>query len=275
MTLHAFTLIELLVVVAVIAILISLLLPGLAGARLASRGVVCASNMRQIAAAITLYADAHKGAFPRTMELVDGIPETINWWAIRSYQRALEEYIGVRPGGVDATGSTPQGRGVWFDPADPDRLEPAMWGSFSDNGLITGVPRKLADLRMPSSTVFQTLRERGWAEVVGVVPPDPLPVGNPDHPFWSSEYFDLCLDPWAETTDRSHPYHWSRGRAMPPSDTSNEGWDQQIDGRWPGRPGNRPRYGPGQYYSYLDGSVRFERFEQTYVDARSDRWSIR
>ncbi|MFZ4572894.1 MAG: type II secretion system protein [Phycisphaerales bacterium] len=59
--LRAFTLIELLVVIAVIGLLISLLLPALAGARGAARTTKCLSNQRQIGASSRMYMDDHKG----------------------------------------------------------------------------------------------------------------------------------------------------------------------------------------------------------------------
>jgi len=54
-----FTLLELLVVVAIVALLLALLLPSLGGAREAARTGVCASNQRQLAAALLLYAGDH------------------------------------------------------------------------------------------------------------------------------------------------------------------------------------------------------------------------
>jgi prepilin-type N-terminal cleavage/methylation domain-containing protein len=59
-----FTLIELLVVVSIIAILIAVLLPALASAREAGRGVVCASNLHQLYFSFNTYAQEHRTAYP-------------------------------------------------------------------------------------------------------------------------------------------------------------------------------------------------------------------
>ncbi|MCC5822109.1 MAG: type II secretion system GspH family protein [Phycisphaerales bacterium] len=277
---RAFTLIELLVVIAVIALLIGILLPALGSARRTAQGAVCMSNMRQIAIATAGYNNDHRERFPRTM-LVDpdtGLPETIGWWELDSYQRALEAYMDTPTGGVDRGGRETSRSSVWFDPADPDRLEPAMWGSFSDNGLITGVPRRLSEIWSPSGVVYQTLREKQWSLVVDAPVPPTLPVDNPDDPFWASDFFDLCLDPWSESPDPSDPYHWSRGRAIPASNTDHpdrDEWDEEIDGRSPLIPGNALRYRGGQFYSFIDASVRLMPFEETYRRPGADMWSIR
>ncbi|MGD8452964.1 MAG: prepilin-type N-terminal cleavage/methylation domain-containing protein [Phycisphaerae bacterium] len=60
-----FTLIELLVVVAIIAVLLAILLPSLAHARAAARVAVCASNLRQLGAAVHVYANNNDGLIPR------------------------------------------------------------------------------------------------------------------------------------------------------------------------------------------------------------------
>lgn len=67
---RAFTLIELLVATLIIAVLISILIPQLAGVRKAARSTKCLSNLRQLAVAMNTYASAHN-RFPRTEEIAD------------------------------------------------------------------------------------------------------------------------------------------------------------------------------------------------------------
>jgi len=62
---HAFTLIELLVVISIIALLIALLLPALKGARRSARLVNCASNLKQYALGLMVYASEDgSGQYP-------------------------------------------------------------------------------------------------------------------------------------------------------------------------------------------------------------------
>ncbi|MFO0786629.1 MAG: prepilin-type N-terminal cleavage/methylation domain-containing protein [Phycisphaerales bacterium] len=67
-----FTLIELLIVIAIIALLISILLPSLGAARKTARNVICQSNLRQMVVTTNTYADANK-------EWLPGSPTTSGW----------------------------------------------------------------------------------------------------------------------------------------------------------------------------------------------------
>ncbi|MFO0860087.1 MAG: type II secretion system protein [Phycisphaerales bacterium] len=62
---RAFTLIELLVVIAVIAVLIGVLLPGLAQARLTGRSVACMAKLKQIGVGVTLYFNDYRDTLPQ------------------------------------------------------------------------------------------------------------------------------------------------------------------------------------------------------------------
>src|SRR4051812_25534400 len=69
-----FTLVELLVVIAIIAVLIAILLPALNTARQRANRVKCASNLRQLAQAINIYAGDNKDQYPRVRHVPGEIP---------------------------------------------------------------------------------------------------------------------------------------------------------------------------------------------------------
>ncbi len=283
-----FTLIELLVVIAIIAILAAILFPVFAQAKLAAKKTVTISNNKQIGLALMMYAGDHDDFLPRTMDTSSGIPETISWWAVSNYQKALEPYMKNGRGGVDQNGLTPGKGSIWFDPADPDRQLGVMWGSYANNGFMTGMLRNMTTVEEPSATVYSGLRISSWSRAVGVVVPQPLPVNNPDDPFWGSEFFDICFDPWAEDrNDASHPYHFSKEKAAPPcslfsGDSSCSDWNSQLEGEWnenlhglPRTPRGEGRYGRVQIFTFADGHVKALPFAATYRSAESNMWSVR
>lgn len=61
---RAFTLIELLVVISIVSLLIAVLLPALAGARVAAQQVACLSNIRQIGIGTKVYLEDFKNHLP-------------------------------------------------------------------------------------------------------------------------------------------------------------------------------------------------------------------
>lgn len=68
---RGFTLIELLVVIGIIGLLMAILVPMLEHGREQAMQVKCANNLHQIGYAISMYANANNGAYPRTTYVAD------------------------------------------------------------------------------------------------------------------------------------------------------------------------------------------------------------
>jgi prepilin-type N-terminal cleavage/methylation domain-containing protein/prepilin-type processing-associated H-X9-DG protein len=139
--LRAFTLIEVLVVVAIIALLLSILLPSLSRAREQAKIVVCKTRMQQIHRGHVFYAEDNKGSFPHWA-----------WWLYDGYQHddGKENFfttasIWQKTNGVRATDSRKwveygdiyrfvKDKEVYFCPSDSkERRSPAI-GSGGSNG---------------------------------------------------------------------------------------------------------------------------------------------
>ena len=69
---RAFTLLELVLVIAIITILVSLLLPVLAKARLKADRVKCVNNLKEIGIGFHLFANDHQGRLPMEISMRDG-----------------------------------------------------------------------------------------------------------------------------------------------------------------------------------------------------------
>jgi len=87
---RAFTLVELLVVIAIIGILAALVLPALSRAKATAKRTTCIGNLKQISAAVLMYADDHNQRLPGRSTLVTNV----TLW--RAYKSLVKDYVGLR-----------------------------------------------------------------------------------------------------------------------------------------------------------------------------------
>lgn len=131
---RAFTLIELLVVVAIIALLISILTPGLQAARRGARAVTCASNLRQLGIGWTMYADQSGGSsLPgRPAKFADpqrnvyfvgnGYQYRPRWFVTMGAETGFFAYEQPSADPADDNIKRVDGSRVFLDPEQPDRV---------------------------------------------------------------------------------------------------------------------------------------------------------
>jgi prepilin-type N-terminal cleavage/methylation domain-containing protein len=130
---RGFTLVELLVVIGIIALLISMLLPSLNKARDAAINVTCASNMRQIGVAYTMYANDNRGWINPGYELG---PDSTGAVSGRYFQERFAPVHPNAPGKYLPWSADYWGRGVWLCPAETRQLHDHHYAA---NAWITGL----------------------------------------------------------------------------------------------------------------------------------------
>ncbi len=144
---RAFTLIELLVVTAIIAVLVSILLPALGAARRQSRRVACLSRLRNLHIGWEGYLQDHDGAFLQGVNVnynygggqgTAGLPPNWTWPPGTPVPKPLNKYVGL-----DLVVSTDQAQ-AYRCPADvgvdvaPDLHQRYYGTSYLTNLILVG-----------------------------------------------------------------------------------------------------------------------------------------
>ena len=114
---HAFTLVELLVVVAIIALLLGILMPGLGRARQEAQRVICGTKLREMGNGFHMYAQEYRGfampiAYTRNWPFVYWYgAETADFSRIEPTEGLLWKYLSsdLKPDGIYECPSQPPG----------------------------------------------------------------------------------------------------------------------------------------------------------------------
>jgi len=142
---HGFTLVELLVVIGIVAMLMGILLPALGKARDAAKMTQCASNIRQLFAAVSLYVNDNHGFCPPAH--YDFITKNLHrWCGTRTTISGEFDFSGSPIRKYLADGAVRRCPSLEV-PDAPDAFEKSSGGYGYNNtyiGSSTGVPRASA-----------------------------------------------------------------------------------------------------------------------------------
>ena len=139
---NGFSLIELLLTIAIISMLAGTLLPALGKARERARQTVCASNLKQISLAFTMYLQDYEEIFPCAQDPVNTSPFYFLWMG-RGWRGLLAPYITSNISALNPS--------VLYCPSD--RTAPQQWESTS-YAYSMAFYHSMDQINMMNSTAF-------------------------------------------------------------------------------------------------------------------------
>lgn len=148
-TRRGFTLIEMLVVIAILGLLMALIMPSLSRAQQAARRIACASNLRQVGQAATMWSADNRGHLVIGHDLHGAMTGSVNM----SYFIYLRPYLGYEPHRAGMPVAE-----IFISPGNRQRTRSYMMNAETiDRRPGRGTPRRtyqLSDISAPSSLMY-------------------------------------------------------------------------------------------------------------------------
>jgi prepilin-type N-terminal cleavage/methylation domain-containing protein/prepilin-type processing-associated H-X9-DG protein len=165
---RSFTLIELLVVVAIIALLVSLLLPALQGARGQAKRAKCQSNLRNLGHAVQFYLGDHRDVFPDApfygcLGYIGRSPyHALMGSQMPEDKRPMNRYFGVENNTIDEGPQVERKRNDLFEcPADRGDAYFKLGGNyFVEHGTSYTYASEIAEFPVPTFGVMSCRSRR-------------------------------------------------------------------------------------------------------------------
>ncbi len=231
---NAFTLVELLVVVAIIALLVSILLPALGKAREEAKRTVCVSNLRSTMLSSMTYMVDNKDKFP--------------------HQNAAKVYNGHRYISHGLTSPNPDTGLCWaynllnyLDlEKNPELLHcPSLQKDVMEDENVNEIP--LTYLANGVVTTFGGSRIRRTSDFIVIADGYSSMYGVGTHPYFNT--FNGC-DPEKPTEDKVYGVNWMRQVNATPDDMTYGLYNEYA---------SRPHDG-GRNYAFMDGHVQYLKY---------------
>ncbi len=260
---RAFSLVELLVVIAVIAILVSLLLPAVQAARGSARAAQCKSNLRQIGLALHHYHDVHGGFPPAFLGDVVGWRPSWTWTTFllpQLEQAGLFDELAVTTsafGGGALVADTPDPRtqavlAIYACPAD---VGPA-WNHRKSGHATSSYRGVLGSQNQLTSSYPALIDQNGVLYVNSRIGVEDIGDGT-SHTLAVGE---CRLDP-GPTGKRGAIWAGMRGASDNTLWLSDTVWWANAEPDWllngPGEQAFSSHHPGGVHFTFADGSVRF------------------